>query len=57
MKPWSALTRHSFYVGLGEARYRKVGTYSLGMKQLAKLAQAIAHGPKASAAGRAHQRP
>ena len=34
------------YVGLGEARYRKVGTYSLGMKQLAKLAQAIAHGPK-----------
>jgi len=35
-----------FYVGLGEARYRKVGGYSLGMKQLAKLAQAIAHGPK-----------
>src|SRR5216110_3765177 len=35
-----------FYVGLGEARYRPVGTYSLGMKQLAKLAQAIAHGPK-----------
>jgi ABC-2 type transport system ATP-binding protein len=35
-----------FYVGLGEARYRKVGTYSLGMKQMAKLAQAIAHGPK-----------
>ncbi len=34
-----------FYVGLGEARYRKLGTYSLGMKQLAKLAQAIAHGP------------
>src|SRR5438874_2133169 len=32
-----------FYVGLGEVRYRKVGTYSLGMKQLAKLAQAIAH--------------
>src|SRR5215469_17405287 len=28
-----------FYVGLGEARYRKLGTYSLGMKQLAKLAQ------------------
>ena len=26
------------YVGLGEARYRPVGTYSLGMKQLAKLA-------------------
>src|SRR6266481_2064683 len=35
-----------FYVGLGEARYRKVGTYSLGMKQLVKLAQAIAHGPR-----------
>jgi ABC-2 type transport system ATP-binding protein len=35
-----------FYVGLGEARYRKLGTYSLGMKQLAKLAQALAHGPK-----------
>ena len=35
-----------FYVGLGEARYRGLDTYSLGMKQLAKLAQAIAHGPK-----------
>ena len=35
-----------FYVGLGEARYRPLGTYSLGMKQLAKLAQAIVHGPK-----------
>jgi ABC-2 type transport system ATP-binding protein len=35
-----------FYVGLGEARYRNVETYSLGMKQLAKLAQAIVHGPK-----------
>jgi ABC-2 type transport system ATP-binding protein len=35
-----------FYVGLGEARYRKVGSYSLGMKQMAKLAQAIAHGPR-----------
>jgi ABC-2 type transport system ATP-binding protein len=35
-----------FYVGLGEARYRKLGEYSLGMKQLAKLAQAIVHGPK-----------
>jgi ABC-2 type transport system ATP-binding protein len=34
-----------FYVGLGEARYRNLGTYSLGMKQMAKLAQAIAHGP------------
>ena len=35
-----------YYVGLGEARYRNLGTYSLGMKQLAKLAQAIAHGPR-----------
>jgi ABC-2 type transport system ATP-binding protein len=35
-----------FYVGLGEARYRKIESYSLGMKQLAKLAQAIVHGPK-----------
>jgi ABC-2 type transport system ATP-binding protein len=34
-----------FWVGLGEARYRKLETYSLGMKQLAKLAQAIVHGP------------
>ncbi len=35
-----------FYVGLGEARYRQLGTYSLGMKQLVKLAQAIVHGPR-----------
>ncbi len=35
-----------FYVGLGEARYRQLGTYSLGMRQLAKLAQAIVHGPR-----------
>ena len=35
-----------FYVGLGEVRYRKVSTYSLGMKQLIKLAQALVHGPK-----------
>jgi ABC-2 type transport system ATP-binding protein len=35
-----------FYVGLGEARYRKLGAYSLGMRQMAKLAQAIVHGPK-----------
>jgi ABC-2 type transport system ATP-binding protein len=35
-----------FHVGLGEARYRKLGTYSLGMKQMAKLAQAIVHGPE-----------
>ena len=35
-----------FYVGLGEARYRNVESYSLGMKQLAKLAQALVHSPK-----------
>ncbi len=35
-----------FYVGLGEARYRNVETYSYGMKQLAKFAQAIVHGPR-----------
>ena len=49
LPPEAALERaHEslFYVGLGESRYRKVGTYSLGMKQLAKLAQAIVHGPK-----------
>ena len=33
-------------VGLGEARYREIRTYSLGMKQRAKLAQAIVHGPR-----------
>ncbi|HKV13105.1 MAG TPA: ABC transporter ATP-binding protein [Thermoanaerobaculia bacterium] len=35
-----------FYVGLNESRYRNVETYSLGMKQLAKLAQALVHGPR-----------
>jgi ABC-2 type transport system ATP-binding protein len=35
-----------YYVGLGEARYRMVETYSQGMKQLAKLAQALVHGPR-----------
>jgi ABC-2 type transport system ATP-binding protein len=35
-----------FFVGLGEARYRNVDTFSLGMKQLAKLAQSIVHGPR-----------
>ena len=49
LPPEAALERaHEafFWVGLGEARYRTLGTYSLGMKQLAKLAQAIAHGPR-----------
>jgi ABC-2 type transport system ATP-binding protein len=35
-----------FYVGLGEARYRNVEEYSQGMKQRAKLAQALVHGPR-----------
>src|SRR5262249_51648375 len=34
-----------YYVGLGEARYRAVDTYSTGMKQRAKLAQALVHDP------------
>jgi len=49
LPPEAALERaHEafFYVGLGEVRYRQLGTYSLGMKQSAKLAQAIVHGPK-----------
>lgn len=35
-----------FYVGLGESRYRLLETYSAGMKQRLKLAQAIVHDPK-----------
>ena len=34
-----------FYVGLGEARYRNIETYSTGMKQRIKLAQALVHDP------------
>jgi ABC-2 type transport system ATP-binding protein len=34
-----------YYVGLGESRYRPVDTYSTGMKQRAKLAQALVHDP------------
>jgi ABC-2 type transport system ATP-binding protein len=33
------------YCGLGEARYRNIETYSTGMKQRIKLAQALVHGP------------
>src|SRR6059058_392145 len=49
LTPGAALERaHEalFFVGLGEARYRNLETFSLGMKQLAKLAQAIVHGPR-----------
>jgi ABC-2 type transport system ATP-binding protein len=35
-----------FYVGLEESRYRNLETYSSGMKQRLKLAQAIVHDPK-----------
>ena len=34
-----------YYVGLGEARYRTVETFSTGMKQRIKLAQALVHDP------------
>jgi len=34
-----------YYVGLGEARYRNIETYSSGMKQRIKLAQALVHDP------------
>jgi len=48
LPPASAMQRaHEvlFYVGLGEARYRNVETYSTGMKQRIKLAQALVHDP------------
>jgi ABC-2 type transport system ATP-binding protein len=35
-----------YYVGLQEARYRNVETYSTGMKQRVKLAQALVHDPE-----------
>ena len=34
------------FVGMGQERYRKVDTYSTGMKQRMKLAQAIVHDPE-----------
>lgn len=49
MDPADAMQRaHEvlFLTGLEEARYRKVETYSSGMKQRIKLAQAIVHDPK-----------
>jgi ABC-2 type transport system ATP-binding protein len=48
MPPGDAMQRaHEvlYYVGLGEARYRNVETYSTGMKQRIKLAQALVHDP------------
>jgi ABC-2 type transport system ATP-binding protein len=49
MSPNDALQRaHEVldYVGLGEARYRKVDSYSTGMKQRIKIASAIVHDPR-----------
>jgi ABC-2 type transport system ATP-binding protein len=49
MKPKDAMQRaHEilYYVELGEARYRNVETYSTGMKQRIKLAQALVHDPE-----------
>ncbi len=49
MDPADAMQRaHEvlFLTGLEEARYRKVETYSSGMKQRIKLAQAIVHDPR-----------
>src|SRR5438270_1525162 len=34
------------YVGLGEARYRRVESYSTGMKQRLKVASSIVHDPR-----------
>jgi ABC-2 type transport system ATP-binding protein len=34
------------YVGMGQERYRQIHTYSTGMKQRLKLAQAIVHDPE-----------
>ncbi len=49
MRPKDAMQRaHEVldYVGLGEARYRRVEQYSTGMKQRLKLASAVVHDPK-----------
>ena len=49
MHPSDALQRaHEVldYVGLGEARYRRVESYSTGMKQRLKIASAIVHDPR-----------
>jgi ABC-2 type transport system ATP-binding protein len=35
-----------YYVGLGEARYRKVEQYSTGMRQRLRLAQSLVHDPQ-----------
>ena len=35
-----------YYVGLGDARYRQLGSFSTGMKQRARLAQALVGDPR-----------
>ncbi|MFO8010641.1 MAG: ABC transporter ATP-binding protein [Dehalococcoidia bacterium] len=48
LPPASARTRAADmlrHVGLAEERYRALGSYSTGMKQRAKLAQALVHDP------------
>ena len=44
------------HVGLYEERYRQIGTYSTGMKQRVKLAQALVGDPRTDAARRADDR-
>lgn len=48
--PWKEAMQRAhevlFYVGLGEARYREVGTFSTGMRQRIKLAQALVCAPE-----------
>ena len=44
--PCSAPTKCSTTSGLGEARYRRVESYSTGMKQRLKIASAIVHDPR-----------
>jgi len=49
MMPLDAIRRsHEVldFVGLGEVRYRSISTYSTGLKQRVKLAQAIVHDPE-----------
>lgn len=46
---WAARQRaHEMldFVGMGQERYRKVDTYSTGMKQRIKIAQALVHDPE-----------
>jgi len=48
LEPMDAMQRaHEVlhYVGIGDERYRKIKTYSTGMKQKIKFAQAIVHDP------------